>query len=211
MDMKLFVDENVLVPRPETEELVDWVIKYCQSQGLTNLSILDIGTGSGCIALALKKHLPKSKVTAIDISMGALHIAQKNAINLGLEIDWVQGNILNEEEWGSLPEFDIIVSNPPYITLPEKESILPNVLRYEPHQALFVTDEDPQQFYKAIETFAQQKLQEEGIVFMELHRDFARDTQTYYDHKNWQTTLRKDMQGNDRMLVAKKRDSSFSK
>lgn len=205
MDMKLFVDENVLVPRPETEELVDWVIKYCQSQGIGAISILDVGTGSGCIALALKKHLPKSKVTAIDISAGALDIAQRNATDLGLEINFMQSNILNEKEWGNLSAFDIIVSNPPYITLPEQESILPNVLRYEPHQALFVTDEDPQQFYKAIEAFSRQKLQEGGSIFMELHRDFAKDTQTYYEHKGWQTMLRKDMQENDRMLMAQKK------
>jgi release factor glutamine methyltransferase len=205
MDMKLFVDENVLVPRPETEELVDWVIKYCQSQGRDAISILDIGTGSGCIALALKKHIPKSKVTAMDISAGALDVARRNAKALGLEISFMQNNILNEKEWGDLSAFDIIVSNPPYITLPEQESILPNVLSYEPHQALFVTDEDPQQFYKAIEAFSRQKLQEGGLVFMELHRDFAKDTQAYYEHKGWQTILRKDMQENDRMLMAQKK------
>jgi len=202
MDMRLFVDENVLVPRPETEELVDWIIKYCQSQGITEPGILDIGTGSGCIALALKKHIPKSKVTTIDISDGALAIAQKNASNNGLQIDWKQNDILNKGTWNLLPAFDIIVSNPPYITLQEKESILPNVLQYEPHQALFVTDNDPQQFYKAIEGFARQKLEPNGVLFMELHRDFATETKAYYDNSNWQTILRKDMQENDRMLMA---------
>lgn len=202
MDMKLFVDESVLLPRPETEELVDWVIKYCQSQGIRKPAILDIGTGSGCIALGLKKHIPDSKVTAVDISQDALLIAKKNEKDLKLEIDWQQLNILKEEDWHKLSGFDIIVSNPPYITLPEKETMLQNVLSYEPHQALFVTNHDPQQFYKAIEVFATEKLNKNGVVFMELHRDFAKETQFYYETKNWQTTLRKDMQGNDRMLMA---------
>jgi release factor glutamine methyltransferase len=194
MDMKLFVDENVLVPRPETEELVDWIIKYCQSQNIIEPAILDIGTGSGCIALALKKHIPKSKVTAIDISNAALDIARKNANDISLQIDWKQNDILDKTTWDLLPEFDIIVSNPPYITLQEKETILPNVLQYEPHQALFVTDNDAQQFYKAIEAFAQEKMHQKGVLFMELHRDFAKETQSYYKSKNWQTTLRKDYQ-----------------
>ncbi|KAA5536412.1 peptide chain release factor N(5)-glutamine methyltransferase [Taibaiella lutea] len=202
MDMKLFVDENVLVPRPETEELVDWIIKYCQSQNITEPAILDIGTGSGCIALALKKHIPESKVTAIDIAEGALNIAKKNANDTGLEIDWRQNDILDKATWGLLPEFDVIVSNPPYITLQEKETILPNVLQYEPHQALFVTNNDAQQFYKAIEGFAQEKMHQSGVLFMELHRDFAKETQSFYNSRNWHTTLRKDMQENDRMLMA---------
>lgn len=202
MDMKLFVDENVLVPRPETEELVDWILKYCRSRNIIQPSVLDVGTGSGCIALALKKHIPSATITAIDISPEALNIARRNAASLGLTIDWKQHNILNTAEWNALSNYDIIVSNPPYITLPEKESILPNVLRYEPHQALFVTDEDPLQFYKAIAAFAGQKLKQGGALFMELHRDFAKDTQAYYQDKNWQTILRKDMQENDRMLMA---------
>jgi release factor glutamine methyltransferase len=206
MDMKLFVNESVLVPRPETEELVDWIIKYCQSQNITHPDILDIGTGSGCIALALKKHIPKAMVTAIDISPEALAVARRNAFDLNFDIDWEQINILNEDEWNELSKYDLIVSNPPYITLPERDFILPNVLRYEPHQALFVTDEDPQQFYKAIEAFASSNLNENGIVFMELHRDFAKDTKAYYDGKGWQTTLRKDMQENDRMLMARKNE-----
>jgi len=202
MDIKLFVDENVLIPRPETEELADWIIKYCQSQGISAPSILDIGTGSGCIALALKKHLPKSTVTALDISDNALNIAKRNAKDLNLDITFRQNNILNHDEWNDLPLFDLIISNPPYITLPEKESILPNVLEYEPHQALFVTNHDPQQFYKAIATFASEKLETNGAVFLELHRDFAKDTKDYYETNSWQTILRKDMQGNDRMLMA---------
>lgn len=204
MDMKLFVDENVLVPRPETEELVDWIIKYCQSQGITEPGILDIGTGSGCIALALKKHIPKSKVTAIDITEGALAIAQRNADKMDLLIDWKQNDILDKATWNLLPAFDIIVSNPPYITVQEKETILPNVLQYEPHQALFVTDNDPQQFYKAIEGFARQKLEPNGVLFMELHRDFAKQTKAYYDSNDWQTVLKKDMQENDRMLMGRR-------
>ena len=206
MDMKLFVDESVLVPRPETEELVDWIIKYCQSQGIIKPSILDIGTGSGCIALALKKHIPLSTVTAIDMSPEALAVARKNADSLNVKVDWQLCNILNKETWNTLSEFDIVVSNPPYITIEEKESMLPNVLSYEPHQALFVTNNDPQQFYKAIEAFAQKQLKQNGVVFLELNRDFAKETKAYYDNNNWQTILKKDMQENDRMLMARKND-----
>lgn len=204
MDMKLFVDENVLVPRPETEELVDWIIKYCRLQAITKPRILDIGTGSGCIALALKKHIPHSTVTAIDISPEALKVAKRNADKVQLTIDWQQCNILDRSVWDLLPGFDIIVSNPPYITLPEKETMSPNVLQFEPHQALFVTDNDPQQFYKSIEAFAKEKLHDKGGVFLELHRDFAQDTQQYYKGNHWQTILKKDMQENDRMLMAKR-------
>lgn len=203
MDMKLFVDENVLVPRPETEELVDWIIKHCQAENKVNPSILDIGTGSGCIALALKKHLPGAAVTAIDIAPGALAVATKNAANLKLDINWQQGNILDKaarDYYGS--GYDVIVSNPPYITTAEQGDMLPNVLRYEPHNALFVTDNDPQQFYKAIEVFAAATLQQGGVVFLELNRDFAKDTQSYYENKGWETVLKQDMQGNDRMLMA---------
>jgi len=202
MDFKVYVDEQVLIPRPETEELADWIIRYCRNSGLQQPGALDIGTGSGCIALALKKHLPGAVVTALDIAPGALEVAARNARALDLDLDLLQMNILDEASWGKLPRFDIIVSNPPYITLPEKETILPNVLDYEPHQALFVTDNDPQQFYKAIERLSRQHLAPGGTVFMELHRDFARDTQAYYEQKGWHTKLRQDMQGNDRMLAA---------
>ncbi len=199
-DLKLFVDERVLIPRPETEELADWILKYARGRKLQAPMVLDIGTGSGCLALSLKKHIANAAVYAVDISEGALAVAGHNANTLGLDIHLLRADILTASGWETVPNPDIIVSNPPYITLPEQDTILPNVLQYEPHQALFVTDNDPLQFYKAIERYAAQRLKPEGSVFLELHRDFAVATQAYYEQQGWQTELRKDMQGAERML-----------
>lgn len=201
-NLKLFVDERVLIPRPETEELVDWIIKdkVWDKKGGPGPHLIDIGTGSGCIALALKKNIPAAEVYALDISESALAVAGKNAVGLGINIRLLAIDMLKAPGEGQLPAFDVIVSNPPYITVAEKETILPHVLDYEPHQALFVTDNDPLQFYKAIEAFADRFLLPGGAVFLELHRDFASETEQYYAARGWYTALRKDMQGNDRML-----------
>lgn len=196
--LKLWVDESVLIPRPETEELVDWILKSTEAG--VPLELIDIGTGSGCIPLALKKNRPEAAVYAVDISEQALAVAQKNARALELDIRLRLMDILDPEQGAALPQFDIIVSNPPYITVAEKSTILANVLDYEPHLALFVSNNDPLQFYKAIEVFAREKLKPGGRVFLELHRDFAEETAGYYREKGWNTTLRKDMQDNDRML-----------
>jgi release factor glutamine methyltransferase len=203
--MKLFVDENVLIPRPETEELADWIVKYITAKELKQPAVLDIGTGSGCLALAVKKAIPQSKVYAADISEGALAVAGRNAKDTGLPIELMQLDILAPTSTEVLPQLDLIISNPPYITLPEQQTIMPHVLQYEPHQALFVTNEDPLQFYKAIETFAQTHLKPGGSIFLELHRDFATDTEKYFKDKSWETELKQDMQEQDRMLhVVKK-------
>lgn len=196
--LKLWVDESVLIPRPETEELVDWVLKSINATDRP--ALLDIGTGSGCIPLALKNNLPQADVYALDISEAALAVAERNGANLGLEVQWRLADILNPAPDAGLPDFDIIVSNPPYITVAEQSSILSHVLDYEPHLALFVSNNDPQQFYKAIEVFARKKLKAGGRIFLELHRDFAEETAEYYRSKGWNTVLRKDMQDNNRML-----------
>jgi release factor glutamine methyltransferase len=198
--MKLFVDERVLIPRPETEELADWIVKYAHQQQIKQPSILDIGTGSGCLALAIKKGVPGANIYAADLSEGALAVASENAARLTLDVQFLEMDVLNENAGSGLPQFDIIVSNPPYITLPEQESILPNVLRYEPHQALFVTNSDPLQFYKAIAAFSDKYLKKHGSLFLELHRDFAVDTLQYYQDKGWKAELKQDMQQQDRML-----------
>lgn len=199
-DMKLFVDERVLIPRPETEELADWMVKYIHQQQLKQTIVLDIGTGSGCLALAIKKGVPDANVYAADLSEGALAVASENAARLNLDVRFLKMDILDADAGDGLPQLDIIVSNPPYITLPEQESILPNVLRYEPHQALFVTNSDPLQFYKAIASFASKHLKQNGSLFLELHRDFAADTLQYYRDKGWKVELKQDMQQQDRML-----------
>lgn len=196
--LKLWVDESVLIPRPETEELVDWALKGIGQQPGT--AVLDIGTGSGCIPLAIKKNRPGAVVHALDISDQALAVARRNARDLELEVGFRKCDVLDPAQWEDLPRFDVIVSNPPYITLPEKDSMMAHVLDYEPHLALFVSNNDPQQFYKAIELLARKKLAPGGQLFLELHRDFAAETTRYYQDKGWHTVLRKDMQDNDRML-----------
>jgi release factor glutamine methyltransferase len=203
--LKLNVNEDVLIPRPETEELVDWCLKeikarYGKKGGGCHL--LDIGTGSGCIALALKNNLEELDVTAVDNSPEALRLAQRNAETVGVDISFLELDILKEKEWGSLPAFDVVISNPPYITTAEKDSIAAHILAYEPEEALFVTDGDPLQFYKKIELFAQNHLSADGMLFLELHADFAYETAQYYDARGWQVELKRDMQGKERMLRA---------
>lgn len=196
-DFELFIDENVLIPRPETDELADMIIKLYKTND-SELKIIDIGTGSGCIALALKKHLKNSTVTAIDISEASLNVAKKNASILKLEISFYLDNILNPKNFPT-EKYDIIVSNPPYI-LPN-ETLDKHVLK-EPRQALFVTNNDPLQFYKAIEDFSAIHLSNKGQVFLELHKDYAEEVNHYWQDKSWFTQLKKDMQGNDRFLIA---------
>ena len=199
-DLKLYVDERVLIPRPETEELADWVLKEVKKQELAAPVMLDIGTGSGCLPLTFKKHLSGAAVYAADISEDALAVARYNAAQLSLDINWLQADILTAAGFETLPPADIIVSNPPYITLQEQESIMPHVLDFEPHQALFVTNNDPLQFYKAIGHFAENRLKAGGLLFLELHVDFALETEQFYQQQGWHTELRKDMQGRNRML-----------
>jgi release factor glutamine methyltransferase len=193
------VDSNVLIPRPETEELVEWI----QSSYSANMSyrMLDIGTGSGCIAIALKSIFPKSMVSAFDISVGALEIARDNAELNGCEIDFRKVDILQPkiiaEKW------DIIVSNPPYIPEMEKSEILAHVLEFEPHTALFVPDSRPLLFYETIATFALQHLNIGGMLFFEIHRDFGLQTVQLLEKLGFKDViLRKDVSGNDRMVRA---------
>ena len=206
--MKLYVDENVLIPRPETEELADWIIKDARNwvpklrEGIGNWA-LDIGTGSGCIPLAIKKNLPGIEVHAVDISEGALEVAKKNAATQKLDIHFHQLDILNEAARQTLPQFDIIVSNPPYIPQSDKATMAANVLQYEPHLALFVENEDPLLFYKAIAEFAHTHLKPGGIVYLEIHEEMAQAIIALYTKKGFSDIeLRKDMQGRDRMLRA---------
>lgn len=201
-NLKLFVDESVLIPRPETEELVMWVTEIAKKSEQS--TIIDIGTGSGCIALSLKQNLPTAAVSAVDFSVKALDVARKNAATYNLDIDFVQTDFLQQELRERLPMFDLIVSNPPYIGLDEQADMESHVLDYEPHAALFVTDNDPLQFYKAIEDFGQRKLNKGGYIFCELNSLYAAATEVYFEEKGWTVTLKKDMQGKDRMLMAQR-------
>jgi release factor glutamine methyltransferase len=200
--LPFFVDESTLIPRSETEELVAWVIEEVaklQSNPVTKLSILDIGTGTGCIPISLAKNLPKAKITAIDISPKALEVAKKNAHINKVTIDFIELDILTTK---SLPqEFDIIVSNPPYVRELEKVEIKNNVLENEPHLALFVADENPLIFYSKIADLAKQQLSENGLLFFEINQYLGKETMALLEEKGFKNIeLRKDIFGKDRMV-----------
>lgn len=193
------VNDQVLIPRPETEELVDWIIEYAEIKGKA-LRILDIGTGSGCIAIALKKALPEAKVSAIDISTNALKIAASNADGLNTEIEFIPLDILNT---AFLPDqYDVIVSNPPYIPLQEMKNMELQVTDYEPNIALFVPDEDPLVFYKAIARLAKLHLASNGQLFFEIHYDQGDAMIALLDEMHFHAELRADLFGKDRMIRA---------
>jgi release factor glutamine methyltransferase len=193
------VNEHVLIPRPETEELVDWILEYAEIKG-TALRILDLGTGSGCIAIALKKALPDSKVSAIDISTNALKVAAENASLLNVEIDFVPLDILNT---AFLPDqYDVIVSNPPYIPMHEMDNMEKHVAAQEPNIALFVPDEDPLVFYKAIARLAKLHLKPNGQLFFEIHFDQGDAMVKLLDEMHFHAELREDLFGKDRMIRA---------
>lgn len=199
--LKFYVDKNVLIPRPETEELIEWVISDCKFP-IDKLSILDIGTGSGCIPIVLKRKLRKAQVYGCDISEGALQVAQKNASTLGAEVNFLQLDFLDKSKTESLPSFDIIISNPPYVPEKDKRQMLPNVLNYEPHTALFAPDNDNLVFYTAIADFGGKHLNKNGIIYVEIHKDFGKKISDLFKSKGYRTEIRKDMQGNERMLKA---------
>lgn len=199
--LKFKVDANVLIPRPETEELVEWVITNCKFP-LSQLRILDIGTGSGCIAIALKRRLGKAEVWACDLSQGALSMARENAQTLGMEVNFVEMDFLSPGDRSSLPSFDIIISNPPYIPEKDKEDMQPNVLNYEPLMALFVPDDDALLFYKAIADFGKDHLKKDGSIYMEIHEGLGADVLQYFQNEDYAAALKKDMQEKDRMIRA---------
>ncbi|CAM3865166.1 peptide chain release factor N(5)-glutamine methyltransferase [Flavobacterium sinopsychrotolerans] len=200
------VNENVLIPRPETEELVEWILKRQKLNPETsgesqNIRILDIGTGSGCIAISLAKNLPNATVFAIDVSEKALATAKKNAENNSVNVTFINQNILETEDLGQ--QFDIIVSNPPYVRNLEKEEIKKNVLDNEPHLALFVEDNDALIFYKKIAELAQKNLSENGRLYFEINQYLGKEMIDLLEKMNFAAIeLRKDIYGNDRMVRA---------
>lgn len=213
--LPFLVNENVLIPRPETEELVELIVSsfkfQVSSPEVSGLKILDIGTGSGCIPVSLKKNLPSAEVFAIDVSTNALEVAQKNAEINGVEVNFIQTDILKVNDLKKLPtsnfqlpaSFDIIVSNPPYVRNLEKAEINPNVLEFEPHLALFVEDNDALLFYRKITELAKSHLAENGKLYFEINQYLGKETVALvesYGFKNVQ--LIKDIYGNDRMILA---------
>lgn len=199
--LKFFVDKNVLIPRPETEELVEWIISNCKFP-VDELKILDIGTGSGCIPIALKRRIRKADVWGCDVSEAALSVAKKNAATLGVEVIFLSLDFLDNNTWSQLPVFDIIVSNPPYVPVKDKETMQPNVLEYEPHTALFVPDNDALLFYKAIEEFGKDHLSKKGTIYLEIHEELGEATSKLFQAAGYKTELKKDMQQKDRLLQA---------
>ncbi len=199
-DLQLRVNPSVLIPRPETEELVRWALETTPKP----LSILDIGTGSGCIAIALAKALPQASVTAIDISPDALAVAQENAAANRVSIQFRQFDILSSPLSGLAAGFDLIISNPPYICQKEKSDMEPNVLNHEPHLALFVPDDDPLLFYRTIAQKALTLLSPHGTLLFEINRQYASDLRYLLLSLGYSgITLRHDQFGNPRMLRAK--------
>ena len=199
--MKFFVNSDVLIPRPETEELIEWILSY--SDKSRNIRILDIGTGSGCIAVALKKFLPNSQVTALDISEDAIKIAKDNAQQNEVEIEFLCKDILSD--FTEETQWDIIVSNPPYIPENEKNNINPNVLNYEPHTALFTPENSPLIFYDKIIEFSKKHLSSFGDIYFETHYDKAREVADLLLLNSFTNVeIRKDLSGKERMIKARK-------
>lgn len=206
--LQFLVSPAVLIPRPETEELVEWIIDTV-NQNLTDknekINVLDIGTGSGCIALSLAYSLKNSIISAVDISTDALEIAKQNAKMHNMPIDFFQADILlppqMEKKW------DIIVSNPPYIPFPEQKTMSKNVVDFEPAVALFVEDENPLIFYQKIGEFAINHLAKNGNLFFETHYLIADKCQQLFDEMGFETILKKDISGNNRMIQAISRNT----
>jgi release factor glutamine methyltransferase len=197
----------VLIPRPETEELVEFILSEVRNHKSEVSQILDIGTGSGCIAIALKKNLPDANVSAIDISDEALLIAKANAILNQTIVNFLRADILSPISPKNKSEgtFDIIVSNPPYVRISEKEKMSKNVLDYEPHLALFVNDNDPLLFYKAIAEFALENLSPNGKLYFEINEALGAEIKKLLEEKGFKNVeVKKDMSGKERMTVASK-------
>ena len=201
------VDKNVLIPRPETEELVEWIFRNHKKN--ESLKILDVGTGSGCIAISLAKNLPNTEVFALDISAEALNIAKNNAAMNQVKVDFILADILKIEKLAT--NFDIIVSNPPYVRELEKSQMQQNVLSNEPHIALFVKDENPLLFYDKIAELAKKHLTENGVLYFEINQYLGPETVDLLKTKGFKNIeLKKDIYGVDRMVKCLKFWSGIS-
>jgi release factor glutamine methyltransferase len=198
--LKFEVDESVLIPRPETEELVTEVIQFAKTKN--QLFILDVGTGSGCISIAIKKNVPHCLMTSVDISKQSIETAKKNALFHKVDINFVELDFLNTENQIQLEMYDVIVSNPPYIPISQKAEMEKHVTDFEPNNALFVSDENPLIFYKAIVEFCRTHLKQEGNIFLEIHELFGEAVQELFHQHKFETKLIKDMYGKDRVVVA---------
>lgn len=191
------VTPAVLIPRPETEELVDTIVNEWRGK---SPSIIDFGTGSGCIAISLKKALPAASVATVDISEEAIDVAKRNAEINSTTIDFINADMRN---FGAKEKFDIVVSNPPYVLESEKKDMRDNVLKHEPHLALFVSDSDPIEYYKAIARFAKQSLASNGTIYLEINQRLGKETLEMLSEHGFDGKVAKDFFGADRFIIAK--------
>lgn len=197
------VNPHVLIPRPETEELVEWVL---QDHTSASANVIDLGTGSGCIAITIAKERPAWKVQAADLSEEALLLASENALLNSVQVDFVQENMLDFSENLTRQYFDVIVSNPPYVTVSQKAEMHPNVMDHEPHLALFAPGTDPLLFYRKIAAFASTNLKRGGKVYAEMNETLPEETAQLFKEKGFETELKKDIHSKYRMIKAFKND-----
>ena len=214
---RIEVTEDTLIPRPETEEIVNWTINQNSEFKIQNskLTILDLCTGSGCIAIALAKHLPEAEVWAVDISDKALAVARKNATANNVKVNFVQADILSRFKIDSLhstektrcsqpsaqnSKFKIIISNPPYVMENEKAEMQPNVINWEPSTALFVPDRDPLLFYRAIADISANHLAPDGMIVLEINEKLGQETLRLFEEKGFSGTIQNDFKGKNRMI-----------
>lgn len=208
---KFMVNEHVLIPRPETEELVDAIIQQQTLEKNNNqFKVLDIGTGSGCIAISLQLYFPQWEVWAIDKSNTALEVAKENALELNSKIFTKEVDILSALSIDGLPAFNLIVSNPPYIPVTDKQEMTTQVIDHEPHLALFVTNEDPLQFYKSILAFSEHHLIRGGMLWFETHMSYAEEVAALMKENDYlEIKIKKDFQGKDRIVTGRRSGASL--
>lgn len=199
-NLNFSVTPAVLIPRPETEELVTAALHFITEN--KKQTLLDVGTGSGCIPVSIKKNYPGINVTALEFSISALHIARENGMKHEVQIDWQLADFLAERNWINFPCYDVITSNPPYIPLKEKHLLDKNVTDHEPSMALFVPDDDPLLFYKKIAALGKNHLNENGKIFMEVHENFAADVYDYFTAQGYEAAIIKDIFEKERIVTA---------
>lgn len=199
MNARISVNEQVLIPRLETEQLVEIILDNHSDE--KNISVIDLGTGSGCIPIALKKEQPTWNITGIDISAGALEVARNNAKQNETEVAFSEGDILSPESISLESPVDLIVSNPPYVTPDEKEMLQPQVREYEPPEALFF--DDLEKMYGNIIRFSEEKLMENGSLYLELHENYSHQILSLFDEKSWTANIHKDYDNKPRFIIAK--------
>ncbi len=198
------VSKDTLIPRPETEELVAWVLEDLQQLNLTPIHLIDIGTGSGCIPISIKAKAPSVNIVAVDISMNAIAIAEENATQLNCSIQFKVLDFLDESTWDNLELTNIIISNPPYIKELEKSTMHQNVVDFEPHQALFVPNDDALIFYRKIVQFSLSHLLPGGSIYLEINEALGKEVVALFSSSYATVELKKDLFGKDRMVKIKK-------